>query len=746
MAEPSAAATTNLRLAVSGMDCPNCAATIDKAVGRMEGVLEARTNFAAGTLEATIDRARVGRDAIVARIRSVGYDVADESGGAAEAGGVVAKLRRHRRLIATGACGLLLAGGAVVGWATGGGPVSAALCLAATAAGGFYVARAATMALAARRLDMNVLMCIAIIGAIAIGYFSEAATVTFLFALSLWLEERSMGRARHAIGLLMKLRPDRVRMVDGLGREQMLPIEQVRVGDRIRVHAGERIGLDGRVVAGVGAVDTSAVTGESMPADCQPGSDVLAGSISLQASLTIETTRLAGESTISRIIRLVEQAQAARAPAQRLVDRFAAVYTPIVVASAVLIAVVPPLVWGAPLLEPAGAGLGHHGWLYRALVLLVIACPCALVISTPVSVISALAAAARQGVLIKGGAHLETLARVHCVLLDKTGTLTRGRPAVADVVPVAEGMGRAELLRIAAALESESSHPIARAVLHQAREEGIDWPAPADARAMPGCGVAGTLDGAEHWLGNAKLATEQSADLSPVADRLAALEATGNTVMILGRGREVLCLIAAADEIRDSALEAMRRLRQAGRHLHGRGGATLPGDAAGHRAHLVLLTGDTRPTAEAVVSRLGLDDCAAQLLPGEKVDAVNRIRAGCTGAVAMVGDGINDAPALAAADVGIAMGTGGADAALETADVALIGDDLAGVPFAVGLGRRTRRTIAQNVWFSLLLKAAFLGLGVLGLASLWMAVFADMGASLLVTGNGLRLLWAKREG
>ncbi|MDD4888520.1 MAG: cation-translocating P-type ATPase, partial [Phycisphaerae bacterium] len=688
-ASVAAVDTEQATFKIVGMDCPSCAAGLAESMRKLPGVVEAEVNFAAGSMRVTFDPLRVDRDQIVSRVRLAGHDVeSPPAGRAAKAAGWQWVRQNRRFLFAMASLALLLTAGAIHWLGRTSPTLHVSLYLAATAIGGFYVARAAIVSALGRRIDMNVLMTVAIIGAMSIGYWSEAATVTFLFALSLWLEERAMDRARHAIRSLLKLKPDRVRVVDDAGGERMASPEEVPVGASVQVRPSERIGLDGLVERGSSSVDQSAVTGESMPAGKEPGDAVLAGTINLDSTLTIRVTRTAGESTISTIIHLVEQAQAARAPAQRFVDRFARVYTPLVVVAAALVAIVPPVFLGQPFLDPAP---GDHGWLYRALVLLVTACPCALVISTPVAVVSALASAARRGVLIKGGVHLETLARVHCIVFDKTGTLTTGHPVVTDVV--ANGTTTAaDLLRIAAALESHSTHHVAHAVLNKAREAGVQWAEPAEIRVLPGRGLIGRIDGCEYWIGNGRLARERGADLAGLGQRVIDLEGQGRTVIVVGKegaaAAEVLGLVAVADQVRPTARAAIESLRQANPGLRGRGGAKIEeapntecqmanGEHKDkdheHRAHMVMLTGDNRSTARAIASQLEIDSYAAELLPGEKVAEVRRLAFDCTGAVAMVGDGINDAPALAAADVGIAMGTAGTDAALQTADVALIG-------------------------------------------------------------------------
>jgi Cd2+/Zn2+-exporting ATPase len=575
--------------------------------------------------------------------------------------------------------------------------------------GGTYTARRALTSVRARVLDINVLMLVAVIGAMALGEWSEGATVVFLFALAQALETRAMDRARGAIRALMDLAPAEA-LVRRPGRNATVPVDDVRVGDVVVVRPGEKIPLDGRVVAGESAVNQSPVTGESLPVDKAPGSEVFAGTINGRGALDVEVTRLRRDSTLARIIHLVERAQAQRAPSQTFVDRFARVYTPIVLVLAAVLALVPPLGFGASWTE----------WIYRSLVLLVISCPCALVISTPVSIVSGLAAAARKGVLIKGGARLERLASVRCVAFDKTGTLTKARLRVADVVAI-DGMRGADVLGLAASLEARSEHPIGRAILERAERDGLTLLPSESFQALPGRGAQAVVGTEQVLVGSHRLFEELALCPSPAHDALERLASTGcSTVMVAAGGRTV-GVIGVADETREAARAAIAMLRAQGIE------------------HVVLLTGDHEAAARSLAESVGIDDYRAGLLPDDKVRAVEELRAKY-GELAMVGDGVNDAPALATADVGIAMGVAGSDAALETADVALMADELPKIPYAVRLSRATSRNIRANIAFSLVLKAAFVVLAIAGTATLWMAVLADMGASLIVIGNALRLL------
>ena len=562
------------------------------------------------------------------------------------------------------------------------------------------------------RPDMNLLMTVAVAGAIVIGEWFEAATVAFLFALSLALESWSVARARRAIAALLDLAPPIVRLLRTDGSEADVPVAEVRPGDRFIVPAGERVALDGRVVAGASAVNQAPITGESVPVEKEPGAEVFAGTINGDGTLTVEATKAAENTMLARIIHMVEEAHARRAPSEQWVERFARVYTPTVMVLALLVFLVPPLALGG----------AWDDWFYRALVLLVIACPCALVISTPVSIVAALASSARAGVLVKGGAFIELPARLNAIAMDKTGTITRAEPEVAQVIPLGNHT-EAELMARAAALEARSTHPLARAILRHAEQRGIT-PAPAaDVQVLRGKGLTGIFDGEAFWLGSHRYVVERGQDTSETARQAEALEADGKTVIAVGNARHVCGLIAVADTIRPQAREVVQQLHAAG------------------VAHVVMLTGDNRVTAEAIARDLGIDEVHAELLPEDKVKKIEELVARYD-VVAMVGDGVNDAPALARANLGIAMGAIGSDAAIETADVALMTDDISKLPWLIGHAKRTLAVIRQNIVFSLGVKAVFVALTFAGVATLWGAIAADVGASLLVVANALRLLRA----
>jgi Cd2+/Zn2+-exporting ATPase len=603
--------------------------------------------------------------------------------------------------------GALTAGLAATAFAR---PLAAALLFVAGAlVGGVYPARRAVTALRTRTVDINVLMVIAVAGALALGEWLEASSVVFLFALAQWLEARTLERARQAIRALVDLTP-RDAIVKRNGGEQRVAVDAIAVGDVVIVRPGDKVPLDGTIVGGHSDVNEAPMTGESLPVDKHPGDEVYAGTINGRGSLELAVTRVGPDTRLARIIHLVEAAQSRRAPVQSFVDRFAKIYTPTVIVLAVLVAAVPPLV----------AGADAETWFYRSLVLLVISCPCALVISTPVSIVSALSAAARNGVLIKGGAHLERLAAVRAIGFDKTGTLTRGEPGVSDVIAVGSASSQ-DVLRFAAAVETRSEHPIARAIADRARVDGTDIPEASGFMSVPGMGVEAVVGGRSVVVGNEALMTMRNVATS--AD-LESIRRDGHTLVFVAVDRVLLGAIAVADPLRETAKETLELLRSHGIR------------------HVAMLTGDHSATARVAAKTLSLDEYYAGLLPQEKHDRVLAIRE-AHGATLMVGDGVNDAPALAAADVGVAMGAAGSDAALETADIALMSDELLKIPYALRLARATLFNVKTNVIVSLVLKAAFLVMAITGSATLWMAVLADTGASVIVVANALRLLRAR---
>ncbi len=666
------------------------------------GVTRTTLNFGAAklTVEGTFDPKAVIREAL----QHDGAVAQLEGTPVVRAAGWPRRLPQLRMAIA----GLMI----LAGWllAPFGHPPRTAIPLFAAAMliGGYTTIRQGLRALARLRFDMNGMMTGAVTGAALLGQWEEGAVVAFLYAVSNWLERYTMDRARRSIQALMDLAPKEAR-VRRDGGEAVLPVEDVMVGDLLLIRPGEKIPMDGIVRAGTSAVNQAPITGESVPLDKEPGDPVYAGTLNGHAALEVEVTRRVQDTTLARIIHLVEEAQAQRAPSQQFVDRFARIYTPAVFGLALGLMLVPSLLFGQPWVP----------WIYRGLALLIVSCPCALVVSTPVTIISAIANAARHGILIKGGAYLEELGRLRAIALDKTGTLTRGEPEVTDVIPL-DGSAPDALLALAAAVETASEHPLARAVVRAAERKALAIPEARGFTAIPGKGGQAVVDGQIIFVGSARLFAE-IAEGTWKEEVAATLETQGKTVMLVGTTQGPLGILALADQLRRESRQAIADLRAAGIQ------------------HVALLTGDNRATAEAIARQVGADTVRSEVLPDQKLEAVRALRAEF-GSLAMVGDGVNDAPAMAASNVGVAMGVAGSDVALETADVALMTDDLSKLPFVMRLGRAAVRVIRQNIAFALLIKAVAIAAVFPGWLTLWLAVLGDMGASVLVTLNGMRLL------
>jgi Cd2+/Zn2+-exporting ATPase len=701
-------------LRVAGMDCPSCAATIERALGTLDGVRDVRVDVVGGRVRVEYIKGAVDPGDLSNAIRRVGYRVVEADAGPTARGRTGHETApelwaRHGRLVMTIASGIALGLALIVDRLDEPSVLVLALLGLATITGGWFVVPRGVRAALNLALDMNFLMSVAAAGAWIIGEPTEAAATLFLFSIAELLESHSMDRARNAIRALIDLSPAEATVLRGT-EERRVRASDVDVGETVVVRPGEKIAVDGDVTSGRSSVNQAPITGESMPVDKESGDTVFAGSLNGHGALRVRSTKPASDTTLARIIHAVEEAQASRAPSQRFVDRFARIYTPAVVLVAALIAIGPPL-----------SGLGTWDtWIYRALAMLVVACPCALVISTPVSIVSGLAGAARNGILIKGGAHLENAGTITTVCFDKTGTLTTGRPTLTDVLAFGD-VGEDEIVRLAATVERHSEHPLARAAVEFSHAHGIALSESSEFQALPGRGARATVDGKTIVLANERLARELGVVMPAAAATLGRLEEQGRSVVFVIAEREPLGALAIADEIRPEAAAAVRSLREAG--------IRRP----------VMLTGDNEGTARAVANRLGIEIFHAELLPEDKVRVVRDLEARGE-RVAFVGDGVNDAPALAASTVGIAMGVAGTDVALETADIALMGDDLTNLSAAIRRSRKTLRVIRQNVWFSITVKGVFLVLAVSGLATLWMAVAADMGASLVVVMNGMRAM------
>ncbi|MEZ5940255.1 MAG: heavy metal translocating P-type ATPase [Planctomycetaceae bacterium] len=709
---------------IHGMDCAEEVTVLKNEVGPVVGGVEYLT-FDVLRSRMTVLPSAVNANAneILAAVARTGMRADVWQDDEASNGEVVAGQLLSGRLLTTSISGLAIVA-AILTHAASVGSLQAGLgivestvprtarllYLVAVTAGGWYVAPKAWHALSRLRPDMNLLMLVAVLGAMCIGEWFEAAAVALLFSVSLLLESWSVGRARRAVAALLDLTPPTVRLRGDNGKETSTSPDEVDVGATFIVKPGERIPLDGEVVEGRSDVNQAPITGESVPVSKEPGATVFAGTINGDGAIVVRSTKSAGQTTLAGIIRMVGEAHSRKAPSEQWVESFARYYTPAVMVLALLVFFLPPLLLGQP----------WERWFYSALVLLVIACPCALVISTPVSIVASLAAAAGNGVLIKGGVFVEAPARLKAIAFDKTGTLTEGKPSVVEVVPLS-GHTERELLERALALELRSEHPLAHAIVRHAQGLGIA-PSPADdVQIIQGKGVSGHFNDRLFWLGSHRYLEERDQETPEMHERLIELAGSGRSVVVVGNDSHVCGFIALADEVRPTVRDTLQALREQGIE------------------HLIMLTGDNAPTANAVAERIGIDEVRAELLPEDKISAIEELVARYE-AVAMIGDGVNDAPALARATIGIAMGAAGTDAAIETADIALMTDDLSRLPWLVRHSRNTLSIIRQNIVFALSIKLLFVILTVAGMASLWAAIAADMGASLLVIFNGLRLL------
>lgn len=703
----SAPGSTQTTLRIDKMDCPTEEGLIRGKLGGMEGVRGLEFNLMQRLL--MVAHTPEALPAVLVALKGLGFEAT--LAGPAEAQGKStppppALSRRRWWLLGIGGLAALLAEAA--DWGEGPQWLVIGLALLAVATGGLDTYKKGWTALRNRNLNMNGLMSVAVTGGMIIGEWPEAAMVMFLFAAAEVIEVLSLDRARHAIRKLMDLAPETAVVQQADGSWVEMPASAIPIGRIIRVRPGERVALDGQVTVGHPSINQAPITGESIPVEKEVGDPVFAGTINEAGEFEFKVTAAATDSTLSRIIHAVEAAQGSRAPTQNFVDRFAKVYTPAVFAAAIAIALLPPLAMGLP----------WHDWIYKALVLLVIACPCALVISTPVTIVSGLAAAARAGILVKGGMYLERGHKLRLIALDKTGTLTQGKPAVTDFIPVNNEVAK-EVRRLGVSLAARSDHPISRAVAAYGAGE-LPLLEPVEFGALVGRGVKGRIGERTLYLGNQRLARELGAHSSDLEAKLKTLEAQGKTVVLLMEQGMALGAFGVADTLRETSKVALKELHDLD-------------------VRTVMLTGDNAQTAQAIARQVGIDDVRAELLPEHKLDAVAEL-ARQYGEVGMVGDGINDAPALAKASVGFAMGAAGSDTALETADVALMDDDLRKLPSFIRLSKRTARVLSQNLMLALGIKAVFLGLTFTGHASMWMAVFADMGASLIVIANGSRLL------
>ena len=692
---------------IEGMDCREEVALLERRFKNLPGLEGFHADLMGQRLHVKYDAAKLTASAIAGAVADAGMRAWLEHEEPVATGD---RATRTRRVLLT-ASAAWYAGALIFAWA-GAGNLAINACYAASIAFSLpLTARKAWLAVKQAALDIHILMLLAATGAIILGEWAEGAAVVFLFAVAQMLEAYTIERARRAVGALIELAPTEVLRREQ-GHERRVPVDGVSPGDIVVVKPGEKVALDGVIVEGTSALNQAPVTGESLPVDRGPGDEVYAGSINGYGAIDIRVTRLRRDTRLARIIHLVEQAQGQRAPSQTFIETFSRGYTPLVIGLAVWLCVMGPAFIGG---EP-------QTWFYRALVLLVVSCPCALVISTPVSIVAALAGAARKGVLIKGGAHLERAAVIRCVAFDKTGTLTCGVPEVVEVFAL-DAAPVETMLSLAASIELRSEHPIAAAIVSYVRAQGIPVGGATAVTALAGRGAEGRVNDDVVLLGNHRLFEERELCHPELHARIETLSAQGRTPVLVARNGEPIGLIAVADRPRTTSRDVVATLKAQG------------------IKKVVMLTGDSQGTAKAIAAELGLDDFRAELMPEDKVAAIAELRTQY-GAVAMVGDGINDAPALAAADVGIVMGAAGSDAALETADVALMGDELMKVPYALRLSRAALTNIKVNLTIALALKAAFLIAAIAGYATLWMAVLADTGASVIVVANALRLLRA----
>ncbi|NRG44103.1 cadmium-translocating P-type ATPase [Bacillus sp. CRN 9] len=706
---------------VKGFTCANCAGKFEKNVKKIAGVHDAKVNFGASKIsvygEASIEeleKAGAFENLKVEPEKSTRHTSQEANG----EGGKEEKVpfyKKHSTLLTSV---LFLSFGYLSYFVNGEeNIVTTLLFLASMLIGGLSLFKVGFQNLLHFEFDMKTLMTVAVIGGAIIGEWGEVAVVVILFAISEALERFSMDRARQSIRSLMDIAPKEA-LVRRNGQEIMIHVDDIAVGDIMIVKPGQKIAMDGVVVSGYSAVNQAAITGESVPVEKTIDDEVFAGTLNEEGLLEIKITKLVEDTTISKIIHLVEEAQGERAPSQAFVDKFAKYYTPIIMVIAGLVAIIPPLFFDG----------SWETWVYQGLAVLVVGCPCALVISTPISIVSAIGNAAKKGVLIKGGIYLEEIGALKAIAFDKTGTLTKGVPAVTDYNVFSKQTNEKELLSIITALEYRSQHPLASAIMKKAEVENVNYSeiVVEDFSSITGKGIKGIIKGITYYIGSPRLFKELSNSIfdKQIEASVEALQIQGKTAMVVGTESEILAIIAVADEVRESSKTVIQKLHQLG------------------IKKTIMLTGDNKGTANAIGEQVGVSDIQAELMPQEKLDYIKRLRSDY-GNVAMIGDGVNDAPALAASTVGIAMGGAGTDTALETADVALMGDDLRKLPFTVKLSRRALNIIKANITFAIAIKFIALLLVIPGWLTLWIAILSDMGATLLVALNSLRLMRVK---
>ncbi len=688
-------------IAIEGMDCSDCVIVLEHSLSRMDGILSVNVNYAAEKMWVEFDSQKIRRSAIEKRVRSLGYDVPLND--------VQANLQENRELLFSLISGVLV----LSGWLGGQflsftQPLSIGLYLAAYIFGGWDISQHAWHAIRERHFDTDLLMVMAAVGAVILGDFAEGALLLFLFSMGHALEERALDRARSAVRALANLAP-KTALVLRNGKESEIPVESLQLEELVIVRPGVRIPVDGTILKGMSGVDQSPVTGESLPVDKSPGDPVFAGTINGEGALDVKVTRLAKDSTLARVMKMVEEAQAQKSPTQQTVERFERVFVPSILVLTVLVILVPPLF-----------GFSIRQSFLRAMTLLVAASPCALALGTPAAILAGIAQAARNGVLVKGGVFLESLAQLKAIAFDKTGTITTGQPQITDIL--AYSADEREILALAAAVESRSAHPLAKAILRRAQSQNLSLPAVENVESLTGYGMRAVIDGKTIWIGNQALMESLGVEFIPAMFAQAQnLQEQGKTLIWVSLEGKVQGLVALADTIRSEAAPAMQALARLG------------------ITRTIMLTGDNPLSASAIAKEAGLSDYRAGLMPEDKLDAIRQLMVQYQ-RVAMIGDGINDAPALALAPGGIARGGAGTDVALETADVALMGDDLARLPFAVGLGRATRTIIRQNLGIALGVIGLLILASLTGLVGIGLAVVLHEGSTIIVVLNALRLL------
>lgn len=696
---------------LQNLSCASCAAKFEKNVKAIPEVQDAQVNFGASKITV------IGAISVDQIEEAGAFDGIKVTQSAAKALENTTPFYRKKENVLAGISLLFVILGYLFAGMNGeSSPLPISMFIIAILVGGVGIFKIGFRNLVRFEFDMKTLMTIAIIGAAIIGEWEEAAVVVFLFAVSEALEAYSMDKARQSIRQLMDIAPPTAIIKRAHGEhyhEVELPTEDIEIGDILIVKPGQKIAMDGIVISGLSAVNQAAITGESIPVNKTVNDEVFAGTLNEEGALEVSVTKRVEDTTIAKIIHLVEEAQAEKAPSQQFVDRFAKYYTPAIMVIAFLVAVIPPLIVG-----------DWQHWIYQGLAVLVVGCPCALVVSTPVAIVTAIGNAARQGVLIKGGVHLEQLGHIEAVAFDKTGTLTKGQPAVTDIVTT-ENWSEDYVLQLVAAVEKQSQHPLAKAILNRLHDKKLSELIPTNFQSVTGKGAYATVDNQIIYVGSMKWATSLTSVDQNIESQVKNLQEQGKTVVAAVSNNQLIGLVAIADQLRHESKDVLNKLN------------------ALKVKHMVMLTGDAEPTAQAIATSLKMTDVRAGLLPEEKLKAIKDLRKQF-GAVAMVGDGVNDAPALATANVGIAMGGAGTDAALETADIALMGDDLTKLPYTIGLSRKTLRIIKENIIFALVLKLIALLLVIPGWLTLWIAIFADMGATLLVVFNSLRLIRAKK--